>query len=142
MITFLDTSALLKVYLDEPGSTVVRELVASTPVAVSGLAYVEARAGLARRRRELPSVEAPLREATRFFEGHWSSLAVVPATPDLLRAAADLCDAHPLRAGDAIQLASALAIRAAGGTVRLVASDQRLLAAAAAEDLGVLDPEA
>jgi hypothetical protein len=46
---------------------------------------------------------------------------------------------HPLRSGDAIQLASALFLQEAlGEPVRFAAYDQRLLTAAAAEGLTVL----
>ena len=142
MTAFFDTSALLKIYVDEPGSQVVRRLATSTPLAVSELAYVEARAAFARRRREQSSHGDQLDRAVQFFEGHWASLGVVRIRVEVVRTAAALCDAHPLRAGDALQLASALELHSLGVAVTFVGSDQRLLLAAAAEGLAVLDPEA
>jgi len=53
MILYLDTSALVKLYIDEPGSEEVREKVkAARIVSTSRVAYVEARAGIARKFRE------------------------------------------------------------------------------------------
>jgi len=48
---YLDTSALVKLYVAEEGSALVRETVQRVEtVAASGIAYVEARAAFSRRR--------------------------------------------------------------------------------------------
>jgi predicted nucleic acid-binding protein len=141
-MVFLDTSALVKVYVQERGSEVVRDLVGRRATLVSGMTYVEARAAFARRKREGVVDADALEDARRFFESHWTRLGVILLTPGLLRDAADLCDRHPLRAGDAIQLASALCARREGLPVLFVGSDRRLLDAAGTEALEVLDPEA
>lgn len=53
MICYLDTSALVKLYVHEQGSETVRKLVdAASVVATSKVAYPEARAALARGFRE------------------------------------------------------------------------------------------
>ena len=53
MILYLDTSSLVKLYVDEPGSEDVLRLVDQAElVTTSVVAYAEARAALARRRRE------------------------------------------------------------------------------------------
>ena len=53
MTLYLDTSSLVKLYINEPGTDAVRKLVdEATIVVTSGLAYPETRASLARRRRE------------------------------------------------------------------------------------------
>jgi len=50
---YLDTSSLVKLYIAEPGSELVRELVnQAVVVTTSVIAYTETRAALARRRRE------------------------------------------------------------------------------------------
>jgi len=50
---YLDTSALVKLYIAEEGSLLVRTALADARfVATSVVAYVEARAAFARRRRE------------------------------------------------------------------------------------------
>jgi len=53
MILYLDTSALVKVYVEEEGSPLVQGLIAGASlVATSRIAYAEARAALARASRE------------------------------------------------------------------------------------------
>lgn len=140
-MVFLDTSALVKVYVSERGSDVVRDLVGRRATLVCAMAYVEARAVFARREREVPADTLALGDARRLFEGHWSRLGVMALTPALLRDAASLCDRHPLRAGDAVQLAAALCAWREGASITFLASDRRLLDAARAEGLEVLDPE-
>lgn len=56
MTLYLDTSSLVKLYVTESGSDVVRQLVGGAKVvATSVVAYPETRAALARLRRELQS---------------------------------------------------------------------------------------
>ena len=53
MILYLDTSALVKLYVKEPGSQAVRALLEKAQiVSTSRVAYVEMRAGLARKLRQ------------------------------------------------------------------------------------------
>ena len=53
MILYLDTSALVKLYVEEPNSEEVRSAVdGAVAVAVSEVSYTEARSALARRERE------------------------------------------------------------------------------------------
>jgi predicted nucleic acid-binding protein len=53
MILYLDTSALVKLYVEEIGSNEVKKLVKTAQiVSTSRIAYVEARAGFARKLRE------------------------------------------------------------------------------------------
>lgn len=67
----------------------------------------------------------------------------LPVTADVIQLARELVDRHPLRALDALQLATCCSARLASGEeniVIFVASDQRLLAAAREEGFEVLDP--
>ncbi len=53
MILYLDTSALVKLYAEEPGTEEVRRAVGEARViAVAEIGYVEARSALARKERE------------------------------------------------------------------------------------------
>ena len=52
MVIYLDTSALLKLYVEEEGRALVEEAIASSDIVTSTVTYAEARAGLARRLRE------------------------------------------------------------------------------------------
>jgi uncharacterized protein len=105
---YLDTSALVKLYVDEDGSSMVREWVNDAEaVATSILAFVEGRAAFARRRREKRILPAAHARLVRDLEADWSRYLVLEATEPVIRRAGRLTEIHSLRAYDAIHLASA-----------------------------------
>lgn len=138
MSTFADSSALVKLYSDEPGHEHVRGLVS---VAVAQLARVEVPAALWRKQRlgELSPDDARLLAAD--FEADYFGadsepprFAAVATTAVVLDQAARLCASHGLRAYDAVQLSSALAVRHADDSCTAFAAfDRSLRRAAAAE---------
>jgi predicted nucleic acid-binding protein len=106
---YLDTSSLVKLYVAEAGSDTVRTLVhKATAVATAGVAYPEARAALARRRRERTLLPAAFRSAKKTLEADWSRYIVVEVTALLCREACDLAERHRLRGYDSIHLAAFL----------------------------------
>lgn len=110
MTLYVDTSALLKLYVEEADSALAAELVSSDPVLVtSWIAVVETRRNLA---RLLDG--APLLAATRAFEEDLDAFALVAAGELVCRAAARIGEVLGVRSLDAIHLASAqqLQIRA------------------------------
>jgi len=110
---YLDTSALVKLYVDEEGSSPVREaLQAAAVAATSAMAYVEARSAFARRRREGGLAAAEYRRAVRFLDTDWVRYQRVRVTDQLIHAAADAAESFHLRAYDAIHLTSALTLAA------------------------------
>jgi predicted nucleic acid-binding protein len=141
MNLYLDTSALVKLYVEEVGSQLVRwGLDQAELVATSEIAYLEARAALARRRREkafsLPSYRRLLEE----FELDWDRFVVVDVTMPLLRDASSLAEQYPLRAMDALHLASAQLIgpRSAEESLMFASWDDALDRAAKREGLALL----
>ncbi len=112
MRLYLDTSALVKLYVEEEGSSLVRKAVEEAEtVATSIIAYVEARAALARRRRERNIAATDHSRIIRDFEADWGRYLVLEVTDPLVRRAEKLCDSHALRACDTIHLASAGTLR-------------------------------
>jgi len=113
---YLDTSSLVKLYVEEAGSHSVRDLVeASTVVATSSIAYTEARAALARRRRELTLGAAALVSARKALEADWPRYFTVEVTSALCREAGQFAERYRLRAYDSVQLAAlAELVRGAG----------------------------
>ena len=112
MTLYLDTSALVKLYVAEEGSPLVHQVVANAPsVATSAIAYVEARAAFARRRRDgsLPLQE--YRRILRDLDADWGHYLRIDVTEPLIRQAAELAERHRLRAYDAIHLASAYVVK-------------------------------
>ena len=66
MILYFDSSSLVKLYVEEAGSDSVRRLAAgASRIAVSIVAYPEARSAFARRRRERGLTPAGFRGAER-----------------------------------------------------------------------------
>ena len=109
MILYLDTSSLVKLYVDEPGSADVRQLVDQAEiVTASVVAYAEGRAALARRRRERSLTVAEHRRAKRAFDADWPRVLALDVSDHLARSAGDLAERHRLRGFDALHLASFL----------------------------------
>ena len=112
---FLDTSAIIKRYIFEPGQAWVLSL--CTPAQghdlyISQAALVEVISAICRRTRE-KSISMSERDhlITAFRQDSQQSYNIWPVTTDLYHAAGDLCRSHRLRAYDAVQLACVLALR-------------------------------
>jgi predicted nucleic acid-binding protein len=108
MILYLDTSALVKLYIDEPGRDIVMiDKEDAMKIACHDIGYVELRAALARLKRENRLTQEEERDVRIEFEQDWKTLLVLETTQTLLRKAADLADRFALRAYDSVHLAAA-----------------------------------
>jgi len=109
---YLDTSALVKLYVKEEGSESIRDAIGRARLAsTSVIAYVEARAAFARRRREGGLRVSDYRRVIRSLDVDWPHFVRLEASESLIRDAARLAEVHGLRAYDAIHLASALVLK-------------------------------
>ena len=142
-MNYLDTSALVKRFVAEKGSERVEEILSDgTPAATSKIGYAEVYSALARRRREKGISPKGYAQACRSFEEDWKTYVRVDLRDEVLDLARDLIQRRPLRGFDAIHLASALTIgRELAEPMMFVAADARLLDAAKAEKLSVMNPE-
>jgi len=123
----------VKAFLDEEGSDVVHQLLLEdAPAASSRIAHVECQAAFARTARERRISRAQLGVVRRTFEERWGDLIVIELGADLAGMAGRLVHDQPLRAADAIHLASAISL-AAGvpDDTRFACWDGRLWTAAA-----------
>lgn len=137
MITYVDTSVLLKLIIDEDGSNRAALIWSSADAVASvSLIAVEARAAIAAAGRGRRLTTAQAREAVGELEALLRVLHLMPVTDELLSAAADLADVQDLRGYDAVHLAAALEI---GATV-LSSADTALCAAAERCGLHVANP--
>jgi uncharacterized protein len=110
---YLDTSALVKLYAEEPGSDAVRQAIADSDLITTGqISYVEARSALARKSRRGEIARAALQRCKREFEQDWIRLHRLPVDEVLIRKAGDLAERHALRALDALHLAAADSLQA------------------------------
>ncbi len=132
MILFCDTSALIKLYIQEIASDEMQALASSASmVAVCRIAWAESMAALARRARENP-VDQPLIDQVRGrLRKDWPSYAIVEVTQTLVELAGDHADTFALRGYDSIQLAAACLLRqATQEDFRFACFDTRLRKAA------------
>lgn len=136
MILYLDTSALVKLYVEEAGSAAVTTWVdEATVVATSRVAYAEARAAFARHRREGGFTAGLWRRAVANLDDDWSRYTIVEVSDAIVRGAGRFADRHALRGFDAIHLAAALELRRARDQIRFGCFDERLSLAARKEKL-------
>lgn len=140
MNLYLDTSTLVKLYVEEQVSEMVRDAVARAElVAISAVGYLEARSAFVRRRHEGALTAGGYRRSMRDLEADWARYLVVEVTEAILGRAAQLAERHRLRAYDALHLASALVLKSRlAEPVIFACWDRRLERAARAEGLGVL----
>jgi predicted nucleic acid-binding protein len=112
MIIYLDTSSLVKLYVEEDGSSEIAKLVSSADaVATSLIAYAEARAAFARRFREGAFSGRHYRALISSLHQDWERLLIIAVTDELVRFSGDLAERHHLRGFDAIHLSSALTLK-------------------------------
>ena len=111
MILYLDTSSLVKLYVEEPASADVAGWVGSAEVtATSLIAYAEARAAFSRRFREHAYSSKDYKRLVSQFESDWKNFMAIHVTAELVRRAGDYAEKHGLRGFDAVHLASALTL--------------------------------
>jgi predicted nucleic acid-binding protein len=128
VILYLDTSSLVKLYVEDGDSDRVLELVESGELtATSIVAYAEARAAFARRHRENALNTREYRRLVSSLNEDWENYLIVQVQDEIVRTAGELAEKHGLRGFDAIHLASAMALRNGLKTIVLFSSsDQRL----------------
>lgn len=137
MITYVDTSTLIKLIVDEEGSDRA-ELIwqSADSVASVSLVVVEARAALAAAERGKRLSVDQLRAAKTELAAFVDDLHLVEVTEELIEVAAQLAEAESLRGYDAVHLAAALFV----GAMVLSSADRTLCQAAERQGLHIADP--
>lgn len=140
---YFDTSALVKHYIAETGSGWVRTVLGLPKVQVftSLLTSIEAACTFARRQREGALSATDYADVLSIFDYHFAyRYTILGLNDEVIGAARDLANRHPLRAYDAVQLASAWLIHQDlrdnhAPPLTFVCADDRLLSIAQAEGL-------
>jgi len=130
-IVYFDSSAFVKLVVEEEGSDLAATLWDGCDAAVSSrLAFPEVRAALAAagRLRRLTPVQQNRAEVA--WDDFWAATRAVELTQQVTTHAGQLAGQHALRGADAVHMASLLAVGAAD-TI-LAVWDQRLRAGAQA----------
>lgn len=144
-----DASGLVKRYVDETGSNWVRTLVDPAQdnlISIAEVTRAEVASALARRTREGAITLDERDELLMTFQAHCATqYRLAPTEHAVVNLAVDLTQRHPLRAYDAVQLATALVVNNSLVTHALpplvfVSADDGLLAAVQAEGLAVDNP--
>jgi uncharacterized protein len=115
LILYLDTSSLVKLYVEESGTQETERLVdGALLVCTSVVAYAEARSALARLRRERRLSEEDHEMAKTDLDEDWPRYLAIEVTREIWKAAGDLAEKHALRGFDSLHLASFLHLADAG----------------------------
>ena len=143
MILYLDTSALVKAYVEEEHSSQVLQSMKSALASAShSVAYVEARAAFARLQREHVLNESEWKMLKGEFMADWENYLQIGTTQPLLVRAGELAEAFSLRAYDSVHLAAAQLLHAnSDDNVLFACYDQKLNQAAGILGLDLLDQQ-
>ncbi|MFN9660306.1 MAG: type II toxin-antitoxin system VapC family toxin [Cyanobacteriota bacterium] len=108
MILFCDTSALLKLFIDEQGSeSMINAHSSSKAIAVCRITWAESMAALAQRTRFKGTNQSRLAQARSMFEQAWPGFVIADITKPLVEKAGVFAEAFALRGFDSVQLAAA-----------------------------------
>jgi predicted nucleic acid-binding protein len=137
LITYVDTSTLIKLIVEEDGSDRAEAVwQAADAVTSVGLIIVEARAALAAAARGGRLNNRQHKEAKAELDRLVGDLHLVRITEQLLHEAAELAEIEGLRGYDAVHLAAALT----AGAFVLTSADGTLCEAAARRGLHIANP--
>lgn len=136
MKTFLDSSAFAKRFVDEPGSDEVEDACAqATALGLSVICVPEIVSALNRRRRERSLTEAQYQQAKRQLMDDVRDADIIDLTVPVLATAIHVLETSPIRAMDALHIASALEWDAQ----LFVSADQKQIQAAQRAGLNTRD---
>ena len=121
---YVETSALLRVLLE--GDTSLRPVLSGEGLFTSALTFLEAGRAIARARRERRHEAAGAREAERLLAAFERGCDVLAMGDEVLRRARDELPEEPVRALDAIHLASLVVLDEALGEFALASCDDRV----------------
>ena len=140
MILYLDTSALVKLFVPEAHSEAVRAAVAAgSVVATHLLAHVEACSAFARL-AEARADKSLFQRLRHELDAHWTEWEIVQVEERLVRRAGEFCARYRLRGYDSVHLAAAERIHGVSGYAdfRFGVFDANLARAAASLNLPLL----
>lgn len=137
MIVYLDTSALVKLYILEDGSEQVDEAVRRADlVGTSLIAYPETLSAFYRRLRQGLYDRPYYNRMRQAFEKDWTRLHIIDLNRSIVRSTGKLIHRHGLRGFDAIHIATALHFKLwLSAPTTFLCFDQKLSKAARSEGL-------
>ena len=142
MIIFLDTSAWIKYFFEEGGTSEIQNFIVEkssseeNAFAASAVTYAEMKATFKRALNSKRITEQEFRQIKDEFETQWQNVDIPLIDKALIEKSGELAEQYALKGCDAFQLSSALAIEAN----IFVNSDDELTAVAKANQLVVWNP--
>ena len=144
-VFYFDSCASVKQYIPERGTHWVRAILKVHKVVIAEIGIVEVAAALSKRKRMGDLSQSVYEDLLEVFlqDAEEEYHVLTTARPDF-NLAVDLTRHHPLRAYDAVQLATALrlaeALEAENLSLIFVSADNQLCAAAEQEHLATVNP--
>ena len=141
---YFDTSALVKLYVEEAGSDAVLQIAEDrekNQLVMLELSRIELRSAVRQRQRNGDIEEANAAAILRQFEQDSAAAYVIQLDTNVMQEAARLLDKHPIKGQEALQLAGCLvACTSVPPPVTLVCADSDLCDSARQEGFRVLNP--
>ncbi len=123
MKLFVDTSSLVKRYIEEPGSSEIDNcFINADEIFVSSVTHIELTAALTRRYSDKSIDKQSYNKALKEFEAELVYFKIIPFSDTFENSAVQIIKKHTMKTLDAIQLSSALASKAD----QFITSDKRL----------------
>jgi predicted nucleic acid-binding protein len=131
VIFYFDTSALVKLYVDEPRADRVRDAAVNAEMIATGiLTYAEIRSAFARKRRFGEITGDQLELLKIGFETDWKVFEIIAIDEVVARRAGEFAEIYSLKGFDAVQLSSADTLLQRFGEITFACFDADLSRAA------------
>jgi predicted nucleic acid-binding protein len=140
---YLDSSALVKRYIEESGSTRVSDILTESDwVVVSRLVYAEVLSAITRRHKAGNISTRNFERISLAFKSDWDRFVVMELRNEVWGFVERIIARHALKAADSIHLSTALWLQQSLKTeVFFISSDIELLKAAQKEKLKIINPQ-
>ena len=137
---YLDTSALIKRYVEEVGSQEVENIWPANCHSLSSaaLTYAEIYATFYRLNREGRISGKQLSILCREFEEDWKTFAIIDFSSEVRKEVPNIISRCSLRGADLLHLASAISLKGQGLPIELITFDSRMIQACEDLDLKCL----
>ncbi len=140
MKLFFDTSALIKCYIDEPGSDAALELFDKADgIYVSAIAEIEMQSTIRRLLAQKAISRPEYQTLTAEFESDFLFFNTVELTEDVILTAKKIVDLYQLKTLDSIQLSSVITLPEEIDA--FIVCDQKLIKAGEKENLKIIRPQ-
>lgn len=139
MICFIDTSALVKRFIQEAGSDLVDELMDSADeIYVSAITRIESNSAISRLLREKSLSRSEYDRIKIELDTDFPFFILVDFSEELEKVAIELVERRRLKTLDSIQLASCLSVK--GKIDWLITCDNKMEMAASEEGMKIINP--